>query len=472
MQAIRKSAGKALATLAFALTHALAASAQDQTSAPADRKDVGLTIYNNDLSLVRERRVVTGRKGVFRLRYEGVTTGIDPSTVHLEARGGGGVQIVEQNYEYDLISHDQLMQKYVGRDVGYRQPDGTLGKARLLAGNGGSYVYDMGGKITFDLPGPIVLDAIPEGLSAHPTLVWTLNGDRDGAQEVETAYLSTGLSWRADYVLLLEESEKQGGLTGWVTLDNQSGASFPNAQLKLVAGDVNRVRPAMGRAVYMEKMAMEGAAAPQFQEQGFFEYHLYTLQRRADVRDNQKKQILFFDADHVGVEKGYTFRAEPQYFMQGFVSQEGMEHVDVSLRFKNSKENGLGMPVPKGILRVYKKDTDGAPQFLGENEVQHTPKDETLEFTVGRAFDVIGEHVQTDYKRIADHVTEMSYEVKLRNHKTEAIQVRVLENFNGDWTIVESSLPAKKENARLASFMVPVKPDQEAVLTYRVRITY
>jgi hypothetical protein len=317
-----------------------------------------------------------------------------------------------------------------------------------------------------------VLDAIPEGLSAHPTLVWTLNGDRDGAQDVETAYLSTGLTWRADYVLLLEESEKQGGLTGWVTLDNQSGASFQNAQLKLVAGDVNRVRPLMGRAVYMEKMAMEGAAAPQFQEQGFFEYHMYTLQRRADVRDNQKKQILFFDADRVGVEKGYTFRAEANYFAQGFVSQEGMEHVDVSLRFKNSKDNGLGMPVPKGILRVYKKDADGAPQFLGENEIQHTPKDETLEFAVGRAFDVIGEHVQTDYKRIADRVTEMSYEVKLRNHKTEAIQVRVLENFNGDWTIVESSLPAKKENARQASFMVPVKPDQEVILSYRVRITY
>ena len=477
MQRVAIRAQRALAPVAVAVVLAAAPAptlprAEDLASSPADRRDVSLTIYNNDLSLVRERRVVPVRRGVFHLRYEGVTTGIDPTTVHLQARGAGRLGIVEQNYEYDLISRAKLMEKYVGREVGYRLPDGAMGRARLLAANDGGYVYDMGGKIVFELPGTIVLDAVPDELMARPTLVWMLEGDRDGSQEVETAYLSSGLSWRADYVLLLEEDEKRAGLTGWVTLDNRSGASFQNAQLKLVAGEVNRVRDEIRRmkgVSFATNAAME--VRPQFEERGFFEYHLYTLGRRTDVKDNEKKQILFFDAGNVAVDKEYTFRAEPNYFIQGFRLPEGAERVDVTLRFKNSKENGLGVPVPEGILRAYKKDHDGAPQFLGENRVRHTPKDETLEFAVGRAFDIVGEHVQTDFKRLGERVVEMGYEVKLRNHKTEAVNVRVIENFNGDWTIVESSNPHKKENARTASFVIAVKPDAEAVLTYRVRIT-
>jgi hypothetical protein len=463
-EVLRRFAVGGIAALGIASS---VAQAQDLASGPADRKDVSLTIYNNDLSLVRETRVVPVKRGAYRLRYEGVTAGIDATTVHLAGRG---VRIVEQNYEYDLVSRERLMQKYVGRDVGYRQPDGTLGKARLLAADDGGYVYDLGGRIVFDLPGPVVLDAIPSEMSARPTLVWTLEGDRDGTQEVATAYLSSGLSWRADYVLLLDASEKQGGLTGWVTLDNHSGASFENAQLKLVAGDVNRVAPRL--RVYAREMAVADAAMPkQFEEEAFFEYHLYTLQRRTDVRDRQTKQILFFESDQVGVEKTYTFRAEPHYFMQRFEPQRGSEHVNVTLRFANTAANGLGNPVPEGILRVYKQDRDGAAQFIGENRVRHTPKDEILEFAVGRAFDVVGEHDQMDFKQISDRVTEVAYRVKLRNHKSEKIAVRVEENFHGDWTILESSRPATKENARLASFLVEVPADGEAVLTYRVRIT-
>ena len=442
----------------------------DLSSTPADRKDVSVTIYNTDLALVRERRTVPVHRGTFRLRYEGVTRGVDPSTVHLESHGPGSVQIIEQNYEYDLLSRDKLMQKYVGREVGYRQPDGTLGRARLLAMNEGP-VYEMNGKIAFDLPGPIVLDAVPSELSAHPTLVWTLDADREGPQDVETAYLSAGLSWRADYVLLLDETEKQGSIDGWVTLANTSGATFENAQLKLVAGDVNRVREELERGVSMRAdMMVYKSAAPQFQEESLFEYHLYTLQRRTDVRDQQTKQVLFFNANKVAVEKEYTFRAQPQYFVQGFSPPPGSEHVDVTLRFKNSKDNGLGLPVPAGILRVYKKDHDGGPQFLGENRVQHTPKDETLEFSVGRAFDIVGDHEQTDFQRVSDRVSEVAYRVKVRNHKDEAIKVRVLENFYGDWKMLESSTPATKENATTASFALPVAANGETVLTYRVRL--
>jgi hypothetical protein len=444
------------------------ATAQDLSSSPEDRKDVSLTIYNNDLSLVREVRNVPVRKGAFRLRYEGVTAGIDATSVHLEARNGG-LRLVEQNYEYDLLSQAKLLQKYIGREVGYRQPDGTVGKARLLAANE-TNVFEIANKIVFELPGPIVLDAVPEGLSARPTLVWTLEGERDGNAEVETAYLSSGLSWRADYVLLLDSTEKSGGIDGWVTLENHSGAAFENAQLKLVAGDVNRVRQVVQKDMMMESYARAAAPAPQFQEESLFEYHLYTLQRRADIRDQQTKQVSFFTADKVAVEKEYTFRAQPHYFVQGFQSQPGMEHVDVTLRFKNTKANGLGDPIPAGILRVYKEDRDGAPQFLGENRVEHTPKDETLEFAVGRAFDIVGEHEQMDFRKLGDRVAELSYRVKLRNHKDDSVQVRVLENFYGDWRIEESSHPATKENARTASFSLNVPANGETTLTYRVRI--
>jgi hypothetical protein len=279
------------------------------------------------------------------------------------------------------------------------------------------------------------------------------------------------MSWRADYVLLLEENEKQGGIDGWVTLTNTSGASFENAQLKLVAGDVNRVREEMGRVPRMEKFAMTAnGAAPQFEEEALFEYHMYTLQRRTDIRDQQTKQVLFFDSGKVAVDKEYTFRAQPHYFVQGWNAPAGAEHVDVTLRFKNSKENGLGNPIPAGILRVYKKDRDGAPQFLGENRLGHTPKDEKLEFAVGRAFDVVGEHEQTDFRKVGDRVAEMGYRVKIRNHKSEAVTVRVLENFYGDWEILQSSHPSTKENATTASFNLGLAADGETVLTYRVRI--
>lgn len=465
-----KRTGHAAWMAGAAIVCAAAAGAQDLVSTPADRKDVSVTIYNNDLSLIRERRTVPVHKGAFRLRFEGVTSGIDATTVHLESRGTAAVRLVEQNYEFDLISQNKLMQKYVGREVGYRQPDGTIGKARLLGMNEGP-VYELNGKIAFELPGPLVLDAIPSGLSAHPTLVWTLEGERAGSQEVEAAYLSSGLSWRADYVLLLDESEKKGSIDGWVTLVNTSGASFDNAQLKLVAGDVNRVRESMGRELV--PMAMDAAvykSAPQFQEETLFEYHLYTLQRRTEIRDQQTKQVLFFDASNVAVDKEYTFRAQPHYFVQGFRSQPGMEKVDVTLRFKNSKDNGLGQPVPAGILRVYKKDKEGAPQFLGENRVRHTPKDETLEFAVGQAFDIVGEHEQVDFTRIGDRVSEMSYRVKVRNHKDEPVRVRVFENFYGDWKITDSSIPFTKENSTTAAFAVAVPANGETVLTYKVRI--
>ena len=441
----------------------------EQKSTSEKRSQVSLTVYNNDLSLIRERRTIPVQDGVYHLRFEDVTSGIDPTTVHLTPLGRKQLTILEQNYEFDLISRAKLLEKYIGRPVGYRTEDGTIGTATLLSTHQGP-VYQLNDKIVFALPGPLVLDAIPSELAARPTLRWLLDGSHNGEQEVDVAYLSRGLSWRADYVLLLDEKEKQAGLTAWVTLDNQSGATFEQAQLKLVAGDVNRVAlPSALQPKYARVQRMETADA-QFQEESLFEYHLYTLARRTDIKDNQKKQVLFFDAEKVMINKGYTFRGNTAYVSRGYVPPAGTEHVAVTLRFDNTKANDLGVPIPAGILRVYKRDKDGAPQFLGENRVRHTPKDETLEFEVGNAFDIVGEHKQTDYRKLGDRSFEVAFEVKLRNRKEEDIEVHVQESFYGDWRILESSLPHTKESAYKAEFLVPVAAGEETLLTYRVRI--
>jgi hypothetical protein len=317
----------------------------------------------------------------------------------------------------------------------------------------------------------LVLPRIPGELSARPTLQWLLEGKRDGTQDIEVAYLSQGLAWRADYVLLLDEKESEAALTAWVSLDNQSGSSFEKAQLKLVAGQVHRVQEElMRRGGRGQAQAVYSMDAPAFQEESLFEYHLYTLERPTDVANNQKKQIKFFDADGVKIAKGYTLRGRSEYLNRGYLPASGSEHVAVTLRFDNTADNDLGVPVPAGVLRVYKRDKQGAPQFLGENRVKHTPKDETIELEVGNAFDLVGEHRQTDYQKLSDRVVEVAFEVKLRNHKDEAVQIIVQEHFYGDWSIQESSLAHEKKDAHTAEFVVAVAAGTESVLTYRVRI--
>ena len=456
-----------LPALGIAVLGAAPLGATDLESSAEKRKDVSLTIYNQDLCLIREQRSIPTGSGVFRLRYADVTSGIDPTTVHLQPLGSGKLEILEQNYEFDLISRDKLMEKYVGRDVGYRTGDGTIGKARLLAVNQGP-VYQLGEKVVFDLPGPVVLDAVPQELAARPTLVWALDGGKAGERDVEVTYLSHGFNWHADYVLLLDESEKKGGLTGWVTIDNTSGGTFQNAQLKLVAGDVRRVTPVLMKEARME-MATDGGR-PQFTEEGLFEYHLYTLQRRTDLKDNQQKQILFFDAGGVQIAKHYQLRSGGFVQPMRIAPPRESGRVEVSLKIQNTSKNSLGMPIPQGVVRVYKRDRDGAAQFLGEDRVQHTPKDETLELTVGSAFDIVSRRAQTDFKRLAESAYEAAFSIELSNHKDEAIDVDVEEGLAGDWNILESSLPYTKKDASTAAFTVPVPANGKTTLTYRVRV--
>jgi hypothetical protein len=310
---------------------------------------------------------------------------------------------------------------------------------------------------------------VPENLIAKPTLVWLVNATGSGSRTLETAYLTGGMNWRADYVLAVDAAEETAGLQGWVTIDNQSGAGYQDALLKLVAGDVHQ-------APAEDLVAMEARAKPMRQapagmvQEAFFEYHLYTLPRRTTLKQNQTKQVQLLDAPRIALGKEYVLRGGGGYFRGPWRPVDPREKVQVFLKFKNAEAAGLGQPLPKGVVRVYKRDTAGSPQFIGEDRIDHTPKDEEVRLELGNAFDLAAERRQTDFSRIADNVFESAYEVKLRNHKDVSVTVRVIEPLGGDWTMLQNSHPFKKTGAFEAEFQVAVAPGQEAVLSYRVRV--
>lgn len=461
------------------------AQAQANNSTLDDQKSVAITVYNSNIGLVKDTRTLKMQRGTSQLRFMDVAQQINPATVHIKSlTAPNALAVVEQSYEYDLLNPAKLLDKYVGREVtlvlrtlenGTEKLTPT--RATLLSNNSGQ-VWQIGNQIVIN-PTNIVetrFDQLPSDLIAKPTLVWTLNNTGADSHTVEASYLTNGIGWRSDYVVVVNKDDTKADLNGWVTINNNSGTTYKNAELKLVAGDVNRVRDDVqtyamksGRAVEMAP----AAPAPQFQEQSFFEYHLYTLQRPATLKNNETKQISLLSAANFNVTKELVVNGQ-QYYYQGYNNpgEAIKEKVGVYVEFKNSKENGLGQPLPAGVVRVYKADTEGAQQFIGENRIEHTPKDERVKIKLGDAFDVVAERKQTDYKAISRRVFEYAYEIRLRNHKEEAVNVIVNEPIGGDWEMVNSTFPAEKTTAFAARFKVPVAKDGEAVLSYRVRVKF
>jgi hypothetical protein len=435
---------------------ALAASASEV-------KDVALTVYNGDLALIKEVRDLSLDSGTQVVTLENVSGQLRPETVHLDTPGNLGVQILEQNYDYDLVSTDKLLERFIGKQITLvNDANNTVIMGTLLSVVGG-LVIQSEGQILLNPPGRVVLPAgAADNLLLRPTLSWRLSSPQAGPTRGEVSYLSGGLNWNADYVLMLEANDRSAGLEGWVTLSNYSGTTYNDAALKLVAGDVNRVKQEMD-------MMMRGGAvaeampapAPAFVEQQFFEYHLYDLQRRTTIRNNQQKQIGLLSAQGVPVTKIYTFDG-----------QGGDNKVHVTVELENSEEHNLGMPLPAGVVRLYKKDASGAPQFVGEDRIQHTPRKEKLRLNVGNAFDLAGTATQMDYKDLGNGY-EQSWKVELRNRKeNEAVTIRVASNFGGDWEITQSNFDYVKKNANQAEWNIPVPADSVVELNYTVRVIW
>ena len=470
----------ALTFSCFLLTTASAQTAELTTTAK-DRQSVNVTVYNSNIALVRETRRLILPNGRVALRFADVAAQIRPETVHLASLTAlGSLSILEQNYQYDLLNPAKLLDKYVGREVtlvlrSFQNNTEILTpvQATLLSNNGGQ-VWKINNQIVIN-PTNIVetrFPDVPANLVATPTLVWDVENNDGRAQTVEASYLTNGMNWVADYVLVVNADDTRADLQGWVTLTNASGVGFENARLQLVAGNLNRVPE--GRMYDMAAGVAKAAPVPQFQEQAFFEYHLYTLQRPTSIREQETKQVSLLEAAGFNVSKEFVINGQ-HYYYTGYNSpgQPIKEKVGVYMQFRNSQQNKLGMPLPAGTIRLYKKDDTGGQQFIGEDRIDHTPKDEDVRVKVGDAFDIVVERKQTDYKVIASgHVYEYAYEIKIRNHKNAPVSVIVNEPIGGDWEMVSSSFKAEKTAAFAARFDVPVAKDGEATLAYRVRVKY
>ncbi|MBI5579468.1 MAG: DUF4139 domain-containing protein [Deltaproteobacteria bacterium] len=444
-----------------------------------DQAAVALTIYNVNLGLVKDQRQASLPAGTFELRFMDVASQIIPASVQVRSlAGASSLRVLEQNYEYDLLNPQKLLEKYVGKEVKlfvenqYTEREDTL-TATLLSIDGGP-IFKIGEDISFGHPGRILFPKVPEHLTAKPTLVWLLENSLTKPQRIEATYLTNAINWRADYVLTLNARDDRADLSGWVTIDNKSGAAYSNATLKLVAGDVNRVRDDQEfRARILAKEAVAPKAAPaQFKEEEFFEYHIYTLQRPSTLKNNQAKQISLVTADQVPVKKELVYFGARPYYHSRYGEVVSNQKINVIVEIQNKKENNLGIPLPKGVVRVYKQDAEGSLQFIGEDFVDHTPKDEKIRIKMGNAFDVVGGRKQTDWKKLSADTYEAAFEISVRNHKKEDVVVKVVEPIPGAWTMLSSSHQYKETDAHMAEFTLTVPKDKEVKMTYSVKMRF
>ncbi len=477
----------ALAALLFLSS---AQAADERRTTAADQTALAVTIYNGDLALVKDARRVKLSGGDNLLAWREVSARMQPETALLRSTDGLKLQLLEQNFDFDLLTPATLLEKSVGETVRVVRAQPVTGveyaeQATVLAANEG-VVLRFPDRVETSIPGRIAFSGVPADLRDQPTLSMLFKTDAQptsvyqGAAEhgLELSYLTGGLTWKADYVAELSAKEEDIDLNGWVTLTNTSGASYRNARLQVVAGTVNRA-PAEHRAApaMMKNMAM-AEAAPQMQEENLFEYHLYTLNRNTTLADKQTKQVALLSAQKVAVDKEFRLVGGDWYYNGQYGDLGKQLKPSVFMQFANKDENGLGIPLPKGVVRVYKKDSAGRAQFIGEDRIEHTARGEMVKLKLGEAFDITADKKQTDFQRLAagyntrGGVIESGYQMEIRNAKREPVVVTVVENVPGEWQMLQESLPSKRESAASAVWQVPVPAEGKTVLTWRVRIKY
>ena len=462
--------------LAATLTAAVSAATGEHVSTLADQRGVGITIYNSELALVRDRRRLALPHGESRLALRDVSAKIQPETALLQSVGNAGrISVFEQNFDYDLLSPEKLLEKYVGRDVDVVRTDPQTGRrtrerARVLATNGG-VVLRYADRIETSVDGRLAFPSLPPDLRDRPTLVTNLNNAGNAAaQQVELTYLTGGLSWKADYTAVLSPDDAQIDLRGFITLQNESGTTYRDARVQLVAGDVNVVESGVANGTLQAPAPMDKLAGRP-SEQALFEYHLYTLPRKTTVADNQTKQVDLLFAPHVAVKKTLELRGSPFYYRSRNGDLGQRLKFGTYVTFRNTG-GSLGIALPKGAVRVYKRDSGGQEQFVGSDNIDHTPKNETVRLHLGDAFDVTATKKQTDFKSVPVASYESAYEIVLRNGKPTPESVVVIEPIPGDWTILTSSAPYTKSSSSTATWSLRIPANGSITLTYRVRNTY
>jgi hypothetical protein len=424
--------------------------------------EVAVTVYNSDLGVVSETRQLTFRKGIDLLRFVDVPSRIDPTSVRFSGLDGSeSIRILEQNYQFDLVSPEKLYQRYIDHEIELFANDGEIYTGELLSHSGSNVTLrERSGQLRIIRLAEIAnlrLPDLPDGLITRPTLLWKYSSGVSGSRNCEVSYQTAGLSWNAEYVAQLNDKEDRLKLSGWASIDNRSGKTYPDAKLKLGAGDIHRVRQGGVRPMLNKTYAAE-LAAPGFEEKAFFEYHLYTLPRPSTIANNEVKQLELFTPAEAGVSKEYHYR-----------SGVGATNVTVKLRFENTEDNGLGIPLPAGRARIFKQDSDGSTILLGEDAIEHTPKDRELLLTVGDAFDLVVEEITVDRRSISKQVTEFDYRITLKNSKEDDALVFVRRTLGNDWEILQSTHEHKKVSASEIEMEIPVPGSGETVVEISVR---
>ncbi len=455
----------------------------EHASTLADQQQVAVTIYNENLALVKDVRRVALQRGLNALAFREVSAGMRPETALLRSLSdAGALHVLEQNFDFDLLTPQKLLEKYVGRQVRLVRTHPQTGaesfeEALVLATNSG-VVLKVGDRIETGVPGRLVFDNVPANLRDRPTLVMQLDSATGGTRRLELSYLTRGLSWQADYVAELNGDDTRLDLQGWVTLTNRSGTNYPNARLQLVAGDVHQVKREFEAASRRGLAAVaESKARADMVEESLFEYHLYTLTRPMSIAESQTKQVALLAADKVPVQKELILKGRDYYYRASYGDIGQRLKVGVYVQFENRENANLGQPLPKGVVRVYKRDTGGNAQFVGEDAIDHTPKNESVRLKLGEAFDVTADKKQTDFSkqpatRRYAYAFESAYEITLKNAKKEAVNVRVLEPVPGDWVMVEETHPHEKAAAGTAAWRINIPAEGSTRLRYRVLVRY
>ncbi|MDP2433343.1 MAG: DUF4139 domain-containing protein [Pseudomonadota bacterium] len=485
-----------LLALAALTVLSTAQAAEERRSTAADQTALAVTIYNGDLALVKDARRVKLNSGENLLAWREVSARMQPETALLRSLDGRSLTLLEQNFDFDLLTPQKMLEKSVGEAVRVIRTQPVTGveyaeNARVVAANEGVVLQFADRVETGNLsgtPGRIVFSRVPSDLRDHPTLSMLFRTDAPpvapsyqggtGTEHgLELSYLTGGLTWKADYVAELSAKEDRIDLNGWVTLTNTSGTSYPNARLQLVAGEVNRAQQEHSRSPVMMKSMAMADAAPQMREESLFEYHLYTLERNTTLGDRQTKQVALLSAQKVAVDKEFRLVGGDWYYNGQHGDLGKKMKPAVFMEFANKGEN-LGIPLPKGVVRVYKKDGAGRAQFIGEDRIDHTAKGEMVKLKLGEAFDITADKKQTDFQKLAatynsrGGVIESGYQMEIRNAKRKQVVVTVIENVPGEWQMIQESHPHKRETSNSAVWQVSVPAEGKAVLNWRVRVKY
>lgn len=438
-------------------------------------------------AIVKECRRIFLRDGITRVSFQDVAKLIDPTTVHFKSlTDPQGTYVLEQNYEYDLVSPEKLLERYIHKEI-FLDVEVDKGKVErksaILLSTKGGMVVKMDSKIHINPPGRVVLPELPEGLITRPTLVWLVNARISGEHLTKVTYETKGIMWNADYTAVIDKDERMLDLSGWVTIDNKSGATYKDADIKLIAGDIHRVEEENAR-VYMLRKERIPEVERGVIERPFFEYHLYALRRPSTIKDNSQKQLeLFTPIMNVPCKKILLYygnpgnwRSLPSPYTERDLRIPTQKKVDIYLTFKNDEGSRLGIPLPAGKVRVYKKDPeDGSIEFVGEDVIEHTPRDEEVMLRLGSTFDVVGERRQVDFRcNYDDNWMRERVEITIRNHKDEDVEVIVKENLFRwrNWEIIESTHPYEKIDARTIHFTLRVPSHKERKITYTVEYTW